>query len=321
MRVENSRNSSRICQRSKHVDRHSRLIFSEITVSIGRDFIGPFQLLRLIRSGTSTQVWEALRTGEKERIALKVLLRDYRKDKHEIEQLKHEAAVGRELDHPNVIKIFGYHQDQGFPLLAMQLSSAKNLKIVLREQSELIASHIRPVIRGCAKGLRHLHSKGWVHCDVKPDNFLADEQANIKLIDFSIAAKTQKRKTVLGKLFARRPKQAAGTRSYMAPEQIRREAVDFRCDVYGLGCVLFELLSKRTPFSGTSPDDLLNRHLHQPPPSLEAVSDASTEFAAIVRKMMAKDPDNRYDDMTQFLSDLARTEIYKAGKRPKDYQR
>ena len=191
-------------------------------MSIGRDFIGPFQLLRLIRSGTTTQVWEALRAGEKERIALKVLLRDFRKDKHEIEQLKHEAAVGTGLSHPNVITIFGYHEDQGYPLLAMQLSSAKNLKIVAREQPEFIAAHVAPIIRGCTEGLQHLHSKGWVHCDVKPDNFLADEQANIKLIDFSIAVKAQKRKTGLGKLFARKPKQAMGTRSYMAPEQIVR---------------------------------------------------------------------------------------------------
>ena len=154
-----------------------------------------------------------------------------------------------------------------------------------------------------------------------PDNFLADEEAHIKLIDFSIALKAQKRKSGIGKLFARKPKQAAGTRSYMAPEQIRREALDFRCDIYGLGCVLFELLSKRTPFSGTSPDDLLSRHLHQTPPSLEAVSDSSKEFAAIVRKMMAKDPENRYQDISQFLSDLKRTEIYKAGKRPEGYKR
>ena len=290
-------------------------------MSIGRDFIGPFQLLRLIRSGTSTQVWEALRTGEKKRIALKVLLRDYRKDKHEIEQLKHEANVGSDLKHPNVISIFGYHQDQGYPLLAMELSSAKNLKIVLREQNDLIAANIGPVIRGCAKGLKHLHSKGWVHCDVKPDNFLADDDAHIKLIDFSIAVKIQKRKSGIGKLFSRKPKKSAGTRSYMAPEQIRREPVDIRCDVYGLGCVLFELLANRTPFSGTSPDDLLSRHLHQTPPSLESVSNASKEFANIVRKMLAKDPEKRFQDMTEFLGVLNRTEIYKAGKRPEGYKR
>ena len=87
-------------------------------MSLGRDFIGPFQLLRLIRAGTTTQVWEALRSGENERIALKVLMESFRKDKYEVGQLKHEAVVGTDLDHPNVIKIFGYHEDQGYPLIS-----------------------------------------------------------------------------------------------------------------------------------------------------------------------------------------------------------
>jgi serine/threonine protein kinase len=275
----------------------------------------------MIRSGTTTQVWEALRSGSKERVALKVLLQDYRKDKHEIEQLRHEANVGEELDHPNVIKIFGYHDEGGLPLLAMQLSTAQNLKIELRERPEIMAANIVPVIRSCALGLEHLHSKGWAHCDVKPDNFLADEQANVKLIDFSIAVKIKKKKSGLGKLFSRKPKQAQGTRSYMAPEQIRREQPDIRTDVYGFGCVVFELLSGRTPFSGKSPDDLLSRHLHASIPSLEASSDASPQFAQMVRKMMAKDPDDRYQNMSQFLNDLKKTEIYRAGKRPANYRR
>ncbi len=94
-------------------------------MSIGRDFIGPFQLLRLIRAGTTTQVWEAMRTGESERIALKVLMKDFRTDKYEIGQLKHEALVGADLDHPNVIKIFDYHDEQGYPLISMQLFPSK----------------------------------------------------------------------------------------------------------------------------------------------------------------------------------------------------
>lgn len=290
-------------------------------MSLGRNFIGPFQLLRLIRSGTTTQVWEALRTGSKERVALKVLLQDYRKDRSEIEQLRHEANVGQDLDHPNVIKIFGFHEDGGLPLLAMQLSTAHNLKIELRERPEIMAANIVPVIRSCALGLQHLHSKGWVHCDVKPDNFLADEQANVKLIDFSIAVRNRKPKSGLAKLLSWKPRQAQGTRSYMAPEQIRRLQPDFRTDIYGFGCVVFELLAGRTPFSGTSPDDLLKRHLSAPIPALEASSDASTDFANMVRKMMAKDPEERYQHMGQFLDDLKRTEIYRAGKRPANYRR
>ena len=84
-------------------------------MSIGKDFIGPYRMLRLIRSGTTTQVWEALKEGEKERVAIKVLLADWRKDKYEIDQLKHEARVGTQLQHPNVIQIYEYYEDQGYP--------------------------------------------------------------------------------------------------------------------------------------------------------------------------------------------------------------
>ncbi len=291
-------------------------------MSVGRNFIGPFQLLRLIRAGSTTQVWEALRAGKsKDRIALKVLLQEYRTDKYEIEQLRHEANVGKELRHPNVISIFGFHEDEGLPLVAMELSTARNLKIELRENADHIKSNVPLIIRGCAKGLEHLHSKGWVHCDVKPDNFLVDDDANIKLIDFSIAVKAKKKKTGLAKLLSRKPKLSKGTRSYMSPEQIRRENTDLRSDIYGLGCVVFELLAGRTPFTGNSPNDLLNKHLYSSPPSLEASSDASSEFAAIVKKMMAKDPDKRFDDMRQFIDVFERTEIFKAGKRPPNYRR
>ena len=107
----------------------------------------------------------------------------------------------------------------------------------------------------------------------------------------------------------------------MSPEQIRKENTDARSDIYGFGCVVFELLAGRTPFTGNSPNDLLNKHLYSSPPSLEAVSDASAEFSAIVRKMMAKEPDKRYDDMNQFIDAFERTEIFRSGKRPPNYRR
>ena len=284
-------------------------------MSIGRDFIGPFQLLRMIRSGTTTQVWEALRTGEKERIALKVLMKDYRKDKYEIGQLKHEANVASTLDHENVIKIFGYHDEQGYPLVSMQLFNAKNMKIAMREHRDLMLPNISIIIRKCALGLQHMHDHGWVHCDIKPDNFLTDEHCNLKVIDFSIAVKDKK------SLFGGRPKAIRGTRSYMAPEQIRRKQPTPASDVYGLGCVIFELLSSKTPYTGNSPDALLEKHLSAPIPSLEACSDATKEFASLVKKMLAKDPAKRIRTMNEFLHEYKSIQMFRPGKRPEGFKR
>lgn len=288
-------------------------------MSIGRDFIGPFQLLRLIRGGSTTQVWEAVRTGESERIALKVLLQDYRTDKTEIGQLKHEAAIGSDMDHENVIKIFGYHDDQGFPLISMQLFNARNLKIEMRERPEFMMPNISQIIRFCALGLEHMHQKGWIHCDVKPDNFLADEQANVKLIDFSIGAKPKSGGWAA--LFGGRPKSIRGTRSYMAPEQIRRRGVDARTDVYGFGCTIFELLSGKTPFTGNTPDELLQKHLNGTIPSLESCSDVTRDFADLVKQMMAKKPEHRFQTVSEFLSVFERTQMFRPGKRPEGFKK
>lgn len=265
-------------------------------------------------------MWEALRSGEKDRIALKVLLKDFRKDKYEIGQLKHEALVGSTLDHPNVIKIFGYHDDQGYPLLAMQLFNARNLKIEMRERPEFIQPNISPIIRSCAMGLEHMHKHGWIHCDVKPDNFLADDEANVKLIDFSIALKTKKGglSSLLG---GGKAKAIRGTRSYMAPEQIRQKYPTPSSDMYGLGCMVFELLAGKPPFTANTPDELLQKHLKASVPSLEACSDASKDFAAIVKKMLAKKPDDRFKSMGEFLSVLKTVQIYRPGKRPEGFRR
>ena len=284
-------------------------------MSIGRDFIGQFQLLRMIRAGTTTQVWEAIRQGEKERIALKILMKDYRKDKHEIQQLKHEAMVGEELDHENVIKIFGYHEDQGYPLISMQLFNASNMKIAFRDQRDFMYPKVSVIIRKCALGLKHTHEKGWVHCDVKPDNFLADEQTNVKLIDFSIGVKAKK-----GFGFGR-PKAIRGTRSYMAPEQIRRKHPGPAADVYGFGCVIFEMLAGKTPYSANSPDELLQKHLSAQIPNLEAYSDASKDFSALIKRMLAKKIEKRIPTMSDFLHEFEKIQIFRPGKRPEGFEK
>ena len=284
-------------------------------MSTVRNFIGPYQLLRLIRSGNTTQVWEALETGKRKRVALKILLQEHRDNKSEIADLKHEVAVGATLDHKNVIQIYGFHDEHGLPLLAMQLYNARNLKIEMRENPEFIGANAKEIIMQCCDGLHYLHQQGWIHCDVKPDNFLLDENANVKLIDFSIAEKIKKG---LGGMFAGKSKSIRGTRSYMSPEQIRRQKLDVRADIYGFGCVLFELLAGRTPYTAPNPDDLLNKHLKSPVPSLESMSGASKDFSKLVTRMIAKEKEDRPESMLVVEQEISRMQIYRPGQRPVD---
>jgi serine/threonine protein kinase len=154
-----------------------------------------------------------------------------------------------------------------------------------------------------------MHTKGFVHCDIKPDNFLVSRDGEVKVIDFTIS---QRIKTGIAKLLSRKPKRIQGTRSYMSPEQIRGKMLDARSDIYAFGCVCFEAVTGKPPFTGASPNELLHKHLSAPIPSpLVANENVSPEFAALVKAMMAKRPDERPQSMWDLLKALRVTKAFR----------
>jgi len=266
-------------------------------------------VIRLVRTGNSCQILEAMHHDENRRVALKVLQKEFRKDKEEINYLKHEHMIGKDLKHPQVIEIYEIYFDYDLPFLALEFFRGKNIKQLLRNDPELITKHIGSVIEQCAEGLEHLHGHGWVHRDVKPDNFLLDDDGNVKLIDFALA---QKHVTGLAKLFAWGGK-VQGTRSYMSPEQIQGKHVDPRADIYSLGCMIFELLSGRLPYTGVNENELLNKHIKAGVPSVIPYNnDISPELGALIAQMMAKDPNERPRSMKRFLQKFRDCRIYRA---------
>ncbi|QDU98326.1 serine/threonine-protein kinase [Lignipirellula cremea] len=280
-------------------------------MSYGRDFLGPYRLIRLVRAGNSCQIWDCVREGDEKRVALKVLQKEHRKNREEINFLKHEFEVGKGLSHERVIEIYDLNFEYDLPFLVLQFYSGKNVKQLMRTDPELIEKHTTSMIEQCATGLHYLHEQGWIHRDVKPDNFLLDDSGNIKLIDFALAHKIT---TGLASFFAGRAK-VQGTRSYMSPEQIRGKNLDRRSDVYSLGCMIFELLSSRLPYTGVSENDLLNKHIRAGIPNVAALNNRVTpEMAALVMQMMTKDPEGRPRSMLKFLQDFRSIRVFKAGK-------
>lgn len=278
-----------------------------------RDFFGPYRLARLIRSGMTTEVWEAIDEGDNSRYALKIIKQSARDNKAEIASLKHEFTVAKELNSPRVIKIHDYRVENGTPFLVMQLFSELNLKQALRRGPDALAYMLDTIVTQAAEGLYYLHTKNWIHRDVKPDNFLVSREGETKLIDFQIA---EKKRTGLKKLLGG-SKSAQGTRSYMAPEQIRRKVCDERTDVYSFGCVLFEACAGKPPYTGQTPNDLLNNHLTASIPSPITYNDNVTkEFADLVKKMMSKRADERPASMWEFLKEFRGIEIFKKRPRP-----
>ncbi len=244
---------------------------------------------------------------------MKTLLDDFRRDREQIGYLRWEYAIGRELKHPQVIEIEKYDVDRGRPYLIMEWFAAPNMKNRIRQGVEPIAHLLAGIVEQAGMGLEVLHKAGYVHRDVKPDNFLVSDTGEVKLIDFALAHRARRG---LAKFFVRAPK-LQGTRSYMAPEQIRCAAADPRADLYSFACVIFELLSGKPPFTGTTANELLNKHLKAAPPSLEPVDrNLTPEFAQLIRRSMAKRPEERPESMTDFLTDFRRIRMWRVAPKP-----
>ncbi len=284
-------------------------------MATGTDYVGPYRLIRQLNSGLRMQVWEAKKDGDPERVVVKAINDKYRNDKEQLQHLRHEYEVGKDLKHANVMRIRELHTSGEIAYLVMDYFDAPNLKQVLWQGEHWAILQLQPIIENMAEGLAYFHRKGWVHRDIKPDNYLVTREGDAKLIDFSIAVKIQRSKG-LGALFGKRMK-VQGTRSYMSPEQIRGEPLDERADVYSFGCMLFQLVGGKMPYTGVSADDLLQKHLSAPLPSLQTANpDVNPAFAGLVARMMSKHKDKRPENMTMFLREFKQTRMYQTGKTP-----
>ncbi len=296
--------------------------FQPTPMSRQRDFLGPYRLARLIRGGSTADVWEAIEEHTEDRYALKILKQNSMDDKTEVAALKHEYAVAKELASPRIIKVKEMRTEAGVLFLAMELFSELNMKQALRRGPDSLAFMLDKIVEQAAEGLYYMHTKNYIHLDIKPDNFLVSREGVVKLIDFTIS---EKKKTGLSKLF-HSSKVARGTRSYMAPEQIRRKVCDERTDIYAFGCVLYELCTGKPPYTGDTPNDLLNRHLSASIPSpIVHNENVTKDFANLVKSMMAKKPEDRLQlpgqqkkivpTMWEFLKVFRTIEIF--NKRPR----
>lgn len=275
--------------------------------------IGGYRLLNLMMTGQTSQVWEVTEPGSGRHFALKLLLPEHEKDPNHRRLLFHEARVGMSMHHPNIIRMLRLSESKTTPHIIMEFFPGGNLKLRLMRKQSIVKEKARSIIIQAASGLAHMHDKGWVHRDVKPDNILVNSAGEVRIIDFALAQRIQRSEGWFRWL--RRKRQTAGTRSYMSPEQILNRALDERADIYSFGATVFEVLTGRPPFRGLTPNDLLNKHLKEKPVApIVLAPDVTEECSNFVLRMLAKDKKDRPKSMHEVTQAFRQMRVFKTDK-------
>jgi serine/threonine-protein kinase len=278
---------------------------------VAEEIIGGYRLLNLMMTGQTSQVWEVVEVSSHRHFAMKLLLPEHAVKAEMRALLFHEATVGKQLSHPNVIRIVTINKDPKNPYFVMEYFPGGSLKVrLIRKQLDFIREHAHGIFKQAATALAYMNASGWVHRDVKPDNLLVNSAGELKVIDFALARRIEK-PSLFSKLFRRKGK-VQGTRSYMSPEQIRGGFLDGRSDVYSFGATCFELTTGRPPFRGVSSQDLLTKHLIEKPATPRVYNpDLTEEFADLVLRMLAKKREDRPRDFHEVLMALRPIKVYK----------
>jgi serine/threonine-protein kinase len=285
----------------------------EPVVTALSDIVGGYRLQNLMMTGQTSQVWEVVEQASNRHFAMKMLLPEKAEDAEHRKLLFHEANVGIQMAHPNVIKIINLHKEEP-PYFVMEFFPAGNLKLrIMHKKWDFIKEKAHDIFKQAATALAYMNSSGWVHRDVKPDNIMVNSAGEVRLIDFALAQKISK-----GGLFRKKKGRTAGTRSYMSPEQIRGEGLDGRADIYSFGATMYEVVTGRPPFRAATPVELLNKQITEKPLSPRSINkDVTEECSALILRMLAKKKEDRPKDFHEVLMALRSIKVFAGEPAPK----
>jgi len=274
-----------------------------------QELVGGYKLRSLLQSGQTSQVYEVVEPSSGRHFAMKILLPESSTNREQRHILFHEAEVGIELRHENVIRIHKVNHDATSPHFIMEFFPAGSLRGKLQQkETSFVREFGLKMFKQAATGLAYMHGMGWLHCDVKPDNWLVNSLGELRLIDFAISKKIPKG----WRKWLHRKKKAQGTPSFMSPEQIRDEILDERADIYSFGATLYELTTGRPPFRAASMNDLLNMQIAKRADTPQSYNpDLTDDFCALVLKMLEKKKEARYANFHEVLMALRNIRVFK----------
>jgi serine/threonine protein kinase len=272
--------------------------------------IGRFEIIDTIGRGGMGEVLKGRDPYNSRIVAIKILDEAALKDRETLIRFEREAAAAAELDHPNIAKMYGLHyDDEGRPFIVMEYVDGTPLDRLLREKLDMQFSQMLDWIAQAAKGLEFARRRGIIHRDVKPANLIVDKDGAIRIIDFGLA------KSMWDTSGVTATGMVVGTPRYMSPEQGMGRNVDHRSDIYALGATLYELITKQTPYDGDTPMSIMMKHINAPlTPPYVLHPKCPSDMNEIVVKMLAKDPNQRYQDYEPLIHDLESARIHRLAK-------
>ena len=279
-----------------------------MTSSTPRLLGGRYELGELIGRGGMAEVHRGYDTRLGRPVAVKILRSDHARDASFLHRFRREAQSVAGLNHRSIVAVYDSGEDRvtesggaelAVPYIVMELVEGQTLREVLNEVGRLDADEAARVCEGVLDALAYSHRMGIVHRDIKPGNVMIGADGSVKVMDFGIARALADAQATMTQTAA-----VIGTAQYVSPEQARGETVDHRSDVYSVGCLLFELLTGRTPYVG-EPISLTYQHVNADiplPSSLEP--DVPPSLDAVVAAALTKDRDERYEDASDMADDL-----------------
>ena len=268
-------------------------------------FVGAYEILAPLGAGGMGEVYRARDPKLRRHVAIKVLPAAFAANADRVARFEREAHAVAALSHPNILAIHDFGTDRGITYAVMELLDGHSLR-------NAIGSGLMPRWKAIdyatqiAKGLEAAHARGIVHRDLKPENVFVSTAGHVKILDFGLAANRAPGRAETADSEAATVEGATaagavmGTAGYMSPEQVRGQAVDHRSDIFSFGCVVYEMLSGKRAFQGTSPIDTLHAILHSEPRDLSTLTAVPDTLVRIVGRCLEKAPEARF----QTASDL-----------------
>ncbi len=267
---------------------------------------GRYELDGIVGRGGMAEVFRARDIRLDRVVGVKTLRDDLARDQTFQARFRREAQSAASLNHPSIVAVYDTGEDMlgslPVPYIVMEFVDGRTLRDLLRDDRRLLPERAAEITDGVLRALDYSHRNGIVHRDIKPGNVMLTRAGDIKVMDFGIA-----RAVSDSQMTMTQTAQVIGTAQYLSPEQARGERVDARSDLYSTGCLLYELLTGRPPFTGDSPVAIAYQHVKEPPIPPSRIDPEVPPWAdAIVLKAMEKDPADRYQSAGEMRNDIQR---------------